>query len=260
MSRKLDTEDPFADMEPLQAPAGRTKSMTMVQEILLGARTGIKKTLTAPITSYKSTAVDVPGFHEYVQLRDSVLTENNRKLPAIPYLAEGQHEDPEKRDLWKKLNEHYEIFENEDRALINNRAEQTRIHRYYVQDFLEEVGITFNDVLFWILAPEAELQRIAGSDSLVNDREPYHDQSFNRERKSWSALFERLSKPSTRVLRLSALACRMFSAQRDFGLWHIARQSEVAQKHILSIIESSEEPSPDVPFSFRTNSCRVCHE
>jgi hypothetical protein len=254
------TEDPFADMEPLQAPTGKAKSMTMVQEILLGSRTGIKKNLTVPITSYKSTAVDVPGFHEYVQLRDNVLTENNQKLPAVPYLAEDQHEDPEKRDLWRKLNEHYEVMENDERALINIRAEQARIHRYYMEDFLEEVGINWDHILFWILASEADLQQIAGSDALVNAREPYNEQSFSRERKTWSTVFKRLSKPPIRVLRLSALVCKTFSTNRDFGIWHIAQQSEVAQKHIMSIIERSEEASPTPAFSFRTNSCRVCHE
>jgi hypothetical protein len=259
---KSDTADDFMDItqESLQAP---TNPHVHTQK-------GLRSYLSIPVTKYKSTAVQVPPYTDYVSLRDNILTENNKKLLYWPYFAEEENEEKLGRTgLWEELDERFHMV-NEYRPRRLLQAEQCRVHGSYADDFLKELGIDWTHVLFWLLAQENDITEIEpackasgtkdSSDlSLLLERAPHCEEEFDRNHKKWIKVLSTLPKPSAAQLTLAAFACSAFLKLCNISLWHIARQGDVAQAVLSAHAQQSQiEPAKEPEVTYRDRACRVC--
>jgi hypothetical protein len=280
----LQKESPFADMKPMQTTvkaASKAANLHLVQEVLTSSgKTSNKSYMSVPIARYRSDAPEVPYFHEYVTLRENVLTENNRVLMYWPYFQEDLLDDLQDKGLWTEL-EHRFIMANEERPRQVLQDAMCRLHRPYVERFFEEISVTWKDVLFWLLAPETDITQIiqaanpsaeAEFDRLLLARDVHCKEDFNRQKPRWKAVFLTLPVPSIRNLRVAALACTAFLHLVGMSLWHLARRSEAARSPTpwqaaapdaqvpnCDRQDTANEGEGEPSWEFRDTACRVCH-
>jgi hypothetical protein len=267
-------DDPFADMATISFATSK-KSLRLVagniaHDIFPASRSGGggKTQISAPITTIKSNSVTVPSYREYVHLQKSVLVENNTKLLYWPYWGDEDDKDPKKAELWAELRERYEmLYENDPDRLL--RKEQHLFYGPYVEVVLEDLRITWDHIFYWFLARVHEVKSILGDfidvqdqefRTLLDGREP-HNQTFNRSDPMWTKVLARIAKPSARMLWVSATLCSIFQDRTGISMWHLARQSERADYHMLGVMQDTQETQKhDTVFTYGMKTCRVCHE
>lgn len=278
----MQTTSPFQNMLPFRMeaqPKGSKGNFPYVtQELFTNFRpkSGKKSAFASEITRFRSMAIDVPSFREYVSLQDNVLAENETTLLNWPYFLD---EEP-RSDMEDELMIHYKM-KNHEGHYPDLRSAQYQFYHGCIETFLWELGVGWQDVLYWFLASDSEIKGINdGQDGLGNadfeklllDRRPHCEEKrphskenckdkpppdivvFDRNKTKWKTLLLTLPVPSTRRLRLSVLACSSFLKQCNFSLWHLARRCDVVQKGVLAHLQGTEAPK----FDYRSAACRVC--
>ena len=257
----IQSSSPFKNMQPIQTFVDNkgAKSPYFSQEIFTKARIkkGIASKMKIPVTKYRSTAVFVPAYRSYVSLQDSVLAENEKNMLNWPYFHDDFGED-----MVTELEEAYRMknVTHKWHALLSE------FHEFYgpsTDALLADIGLAWEDVLFWYLAPESNIEALNNSLDASADfqrvllrRKIGLDDTFDRSAPKWKRLFKNLPEPTPRKLRLAALVCLAFLKQNDFDLWHIARRSEFIQKEISRRLEGNREGHQE--FDYSEVMCRVC--
>ncbi|KAI4692607.1 hypothetical protein J4E81_007023 [Alternaria sp. BMP 2799] len=270
---------PFENMRAIQVPFDRANAKRLVdmsQETFIKAKpkdTVVKSGLAVPTTKYKSDAPKIPPFKEYVSLRNNVLKDNESKLLATPYF---QDEDYRGREvLLDTLPYMYEMTHDE-KGPLDFRKEQCRFYEKAIEAFLSEIGITWNDILFWLLAPDQELVRINDSsngskqfEAQLLERSRYHIEEFERDgepkkavlfdrnNKKWEEFVAQLEEPIPSALRLAATASAAVFKECEFSIWYLAQQSKAVQSLIRK--KSAHEQSSKHS-TYKKIMCRVCHQ
>lgn len=271
---------PFEGMSSIMAPFHNKSTNTAIkdisQEIFKKPRSKDKITRSAwvaPTTPYKSDAIEMPLFKEFVCLKNNILIDNVSKMLATPYFEDDYYDS--RRKLLKLLPDLYEM-KHDKNALLDLRSRQCRFYKESAESFLRELDASWNDVLFWLLAPEETIKNInetsAGSNQFEKtllDRSAHHTERFwrdeaakkailfDRTSNSWQSFFSQLKKPSPQKLRLSSILSVAWLKECHFSIWHLARQSDLVRKHILMKIK---DPTPTSEFTFRKVVCVVCHQ
>ncbi|KAI4936016.1 hypothetical protein J4E85_001344 [Alternaria conjuncta] len=270
---------PFENMRAIQVPFDRANAKRLVdmsQETFIKAKpkdTVVKSGLAVPTTKYKSDAPKIPPFKEYVSLRNNVLKDNESKLLATPYF---QDEDYRGREvLLDTLPYMYEMTHDE-KGPLDFRKEQCRFYDKAIEAFLSEIGITWNDVLFWLLAPDQDIIRINDSlngskqfEAQLLERSQYHIEEFERDgepkkailfdrnNKKWEEFVAQLEKPIPSALRLAATASAAVFRECEFSIWYLAQESKAVQSLIRK--KSAHEQSSKHS-TYKKIMCRVCHQ
>ncbi|KAI4653958.1 hypothetical protein J4E93_001726 [Alternaria ventricosa] len=270
---------PFENMRAIQVPFDRANAKRLVdmsQETFIKAKpkdTVVKSGLAAPTTKYKSDAPKIPPFKEYVSLRNNVLKDNESKLLATPYF---QDEDYRGREvLLDTLPYMYEMTHDE-KGPLDFRKEQCRFYEKAIEAFLSEIGITWNDILFWLLAPDQDIIQINKSlegnkqfEAQLLERSRYHIEEFerdgepkkailfNRNNKKWEGFVAQLEEPIPSALRLAATASAAVFKECEFSIWYLAQQSKAVQSLIRT--KSAHEQSSKHS-TYKKIMCRVCHK
>lgn len=216
---------------------------------------GAKSYLSIPVTPYKSKAVTLPPYKSYIGLKQNVLAENNRQLLVMPYLDDEQEDDPKLSNLWKELEDRFEMaVEERPRRLL--QEEQSRKYSPYVEAFLEEIGCDLKDVLRWLLDPDplAGMKEPEFAAEMLKMRDESCNEDFNREKKKWVTVLSNLPPSSDKALKMASLACPVFLKVCGFSLWHIASRSSHAQ---ITRISPSKDDSGNETYG--DLACRVCH-
>jgi histone-lysine N-methyltransferase EZH2 len=255
---------PFENMPSVQVPYERKLLaegfLDISQETF---RTKPKDTMVRSVS-----AIPITKYKEYVGLRNSVLADNESKLLVTPYvqiLAE---------EFTEQLAKYYEMTHDENGPL-DLRKEQCRFYKNSIEAFLAEIGVSWDQILYWLLAPKQTIRRIndtsSGGDSFgatLLERSAFESEEFEREikrevvffdrnHKHWRELFLRLEEPTAKNLRLSALACMAILQECEFSIWYLARQSETVRTHNLKETKSGQT----APITtYRQVMCRVCHQ
>lgn len=272
---------PFADMPSIQIPMDKHShrdhhSIGFSQEIFPHGKpksTVSRSSWHVPITSFKSDGIAVPPFKEYVSLKESILADNESKMHLMPFFHDFT-DSPE--DLRKELPRQYEITQDGN-VLGDLRRDQCRFYEDPVNRVLEYLDISWDDVLYWLLAPEKDIKFInnksMGSSQFERcmlERSQYERETFSNEEGGVYILFERDTKdtnkwqsflssfpePTTKRLRLSALTCTAFLDQCHFNIWYLA---ENAKSLLDWKSRKLRHPSVPAPFQYRNIMCRVCH-
>ncbi|KAG9187712.1 histone-lysine N-methyltransferase EZH2 [Alternaria panax] len=278
--RYLQNISPFQDMSPIQVPFDRSantkRMLDMSQEIFVKAKPKdivIKSGLAAPTTKYKSDAPMIPPFKEYVSLRNNILADNESKLLATPYF---QDEDYSGREVLLDTLPYIYEMTHDEKGPLDFRKEQCRFYKDAIGSFLSEIGITWNDILYWLLAPERNIARINNSvpggrqfEAYVLERSRYHVEEFerdgepkknilfNRNDKKWREFLPQLKEPSTSALRLAAMACAAILQECEFSIWYLAQQSEAVQNHVAKKTAHGQAAKQS---TYKEIMCRVCHQ
>jgi histone-lysine N-methyltransferase EZH2 len=275
----IQTTSPFENMSAIQVPFDRTNTKGMVdmsQEVYVRAKPRdmvIKSGLAVSTTKYKSDAPMIPPFKEYVSLRNNILADNESKLLATPYF---QDEDYSGREVLLDTLPYIYEMTNDENGPLDVRKEQCRFYKDAIEAFLSEIGITWNDILYWLLAPERNITRInylvPGSrqfeahllersryhiEKFERDGEPKQNVLFNRNDRKWREFLPQLKEPSATALRLAATACAAVFQECEFSIWYLAEQSEAVQNHVATKTERGQAAERS---TYREIVCRVCHQ
>ncbi|KAH7381715.1 hypothetical protein BKA66DRAFT_570839 [Pyrenochaeta sp. MPI-SDFR-AT-0127] len=278
--RYVQPVSPFEGMSSIEVPFDKKSINTALkdisQEIFTKAKPkdiAIRSAWVAPMTTYRSEAIKIPPFKEYVSLKNNILADNVSKLLATPYIQDGYFKDRDK--LLKQLPCHYELKHDEN-ALLDLRLEQCRFYKDTVESLLREIDISWDEILFWLLAAKTTIINInnksTGSDQferLLCERSHYHNEDFVRDEVAkkavlfdrtssiWQDLLSQLQEPSPRQLRLSAITCATLLKECNLSIWYLAQQSELVRKHIST---KAKGPTPISHFTFGKVVCIVCHQ
>ncbi|KAI4907889.1 hypothetical protein J4E90_009297 [Alternaria incomplexa] len=270
---------PFENMRAIQVPFDRANTKRLVdmsQETFIKAKpkdTVVKSSLAVPTTKYKSDAPKIPPFKEYVSLRNNVLKDNESKLLATPYF---QDEDYRGREvLLDTLPYMYEMTHDE-KGPLDFRKEQCRFYDKAIEAFLSEIGITWNDILFWLLAPDQDIIQINDSlngskqfEAQLLERSRYHIEEFERDgepkkailfdrnNKKWEEFVAQLEEPIPSALRLAATASAAVFKECEFSIWYLAQQSKAVQSLIQ---KKSAHQQSSKHSTYKKIMCRVCHQ
>ncbi|KAJ5063904.1 hypothetical protein J3E74DRAFT_443701 [Bipolaris maydis] len=271
---------PFADIPVVQMPFDRSWASKglpdMAQEVFVKAKprdTVFRSGLSAHTTKFRSEAVVIPPFKEYVSLRNNILADNESKLLATPYFEDEDYES--RLALLDALPTIYELTHDE-KGPIDLRKEQCRFYRIAIEAFLGEIGVTWNEVLYWLLASDDVIKQIntgmSGSEdfsSILLERSQYSIEEFERDEElkettlfdrddeKWQDFIKQLERPSAMTLRLAAIACSAVLHECEFSIWYLAQQSDIVQNNILRKTLTGKNP---VQSSYRQIWCRVCHQ
>lgn len=277
----IQATSPFAIMAAIQVPfeksTGKERLKDITQEVFLKGTPKdmvVRSSWTVPSITYKDDSVCIPPFKEYTSLKSNILADNESKLLTMPYLGEDGEEEAQEA-LVNKLPQIYEI-RHDINALSDLRDEQCRFYSESINSFLDEVGLTWDMILFWLLAQDMEIRDVNRKSSghrvferLLLDRSAFDKEFFQRDDRKrnatlfvrepdrWRGLLRRLKEPSASQLRLAALACSAIFTKCNFSPWYLARQSETMQAYVQEKTTAAQDPSK---FSFRSIACRVCYE
>jgi hypothetical protein len=270
---------PFENMPAIQMPFDRAhvkRLVDMSQELFVKAKpkdTVIKSGLSASTTKYKSNAPKIPPFKEYVSLRNNVLADNESKLLATPYF---QDEDYRGREVLLDTLPYIYEMTHDEKGPLDFRKEQCRFYKNPVEAFLSEIGITWDDILYYLLAQEEDITRINNSldgkeqfEALLLERSRYHVEEFERDGEpkkttlfdrndsKWREFVGQLKEPIASALRLAATACAAALKECEFSIWYLAQQSEAVQSHIAKKIAHEQSAKHSM---YKQIMCRVCHQ
>ncbi|KAH7079176.1 hypothetical protein BKA63DRAFT_409412 [Paraphoma chrysanthemicola] len=277
----LQAKSPFANISTVQVPfeksSGKDRLKDVSQEVFTNTTPKdsiVRSSWTVPSLSHKADGISIPPFKEYVSLKTNILADNQSKLSTLPYFGEDGEEQDEKV-LRKKLPHIYEI-RHDINAWSDLRDEQCRFYAESIEIFLEELGLTWDMVLYWLLVPDKEIREVNKAsnghqmfEKLLLERSAFDNEFFHRDEKPrkailfergpdrWSGFLSRIQKPSAMQLRLTSLACLAILAKCNVSPWYLARRSKTMQSYIQEKTIAAQRSSH---FTFRNIACRVCHE
>ncbi|CAI6335712.1 unnamed protein product [Periconia digitata] len=265
----VQTSSPFKNMIPVHAPFTKTgedgheSSRHYLQDLFNNPRskTGSKSRITTRLTGFKSTAVLIPLFREYVPLKNNILAHNQTKLFNWPYFPDEDERLPMKAELMDRYRVK-NLRPSWDDSLID-------VHRFYgpsIEAFLKEIGIEWQDVMSFLLAPYEEIKRINNQnehsrgeyEKKISKRQSHWEANLQINQEKWEDLMESLPPLSTHKLRLAALACDAYLEQSSFKLWHLARRSEFVKSSIIQRLRGNISTA-ETEFRYRNYACRICH-
>ncbi|KAH9863440.1 hypothetical protein IAQ61_009718, partial [Plenodomus lingam] len=279
MGNHMQHVSPFKDMPVVQIRHDKSpntaKGRLIAQDTFTKAKpnTAVISSWTCPPTIYTFNATIVPPFKEYISLNTNLLADNESKLLATPLIPDETDESRGK--LVEQLPIHYEM-KHDAKGPLDLRNEQCRFYKRSIEGFLEEVGMTWAPIVYWLLAPDQTVEQINGSvagcrefETFVLDRCRYSIEEFERDGEmKISILFDRSSKKccdffsklstiTAEEMRISAVIAEAVLEECSFSLWYMAKQSDLFQEYVQKKTEGAQS---EQRLSYRQAVCRVCHQ
>ncbi|KAK4990115.1 hypothetical protein LTR50_002745 [Elasticomyces elasticus] len=256
------THDPFATMKPIQVPnskaslGNRKQPMTIrvySQPSSQMAKPNMtRQTVTSvPVTKVRSETKATPAGTHYTSLRKNVLAPNNSQLDYWPSF----NDEANQANMEATLQERYDV-NIEDRPIKLKRAEQVRKLMPYAEEFLEELGCDFHDVLRFMLEPDIpSLNRASlACCNAYKRRDDFlqltEDEEFDRQSKRWVLVLSKLGPSPVAALQGASIACDVFQRLTGCSLWHLAKKS--------TFVKLPPQSSQVSEFAYRDLACRVC--
>jgi hypothetical protein len=262
--------DPFA----AAATNANTQSSPLnpLSHVQMESRVANARTKAPPIESqaaaFKSEVQRLPKYNSIARLGSNILAPNDKDLRYLPYYPEEEEKDGGDAANHNRRKELLEGFGNRIKFLPAERkcAEQADFWREHVEYFLEDVGCTCVDVMFYLLHDEDDEWRPGCQLSLEalsqwKERETCCNACGTKfEGDNWDRLSETLSehKPDGRTLVVAGLACSVFRKAAKFSIWHIVS----TDANVQSLIYETERKwaMKYEPRGPRTQPlCMLCH-
>jgi SET domain/CXC domain len=262
--------DPFAAAGTIST--AQPAPFNPLRRVRIESRVVNARSKALPIESqaiaFNSEAERLPKYHSIVRLGSNILAQNDKDLRYDPYFPSEEEKDGADTAKHKRREELLEGFDNRIKFLPEERrcAEQAEFWREHVEYFLEEVGCTCVDVMFYLLhdedaqwKPECQLSE----EALLQwqKREVCCSTCGTKfEGDHWDRLSVTLSeqKPDEETLALAGLSCSVFSNIAKFSIWHIV-STDAAVQSLLHETEKkwATKQEPKGPQS--ESLCMVCH-
>lgn len=235
--------DPFSAVSPASKPQSLPSGPHHIRMEIKANRPG-KPTLIEPqAIPFRPEAPKLPKYNSIVRLGSNVLTPNDKDLRYLPYFPAEEEKDGTDEVNYRRREELLEGFGNRIRFLPGERkcSEQADFWREHTEYFLEEVGCTCVDVMYYLLhdedaewKPQCQLSEEALSQ--WQNRETCCGTCGTKfEGDQWDRLAKRLSeqKPNEETLALAGLVCAVFSNMANFSIWHIVSTDAAVQSLLL---------------------------
>lgn len=235
---------------------------------VVNARNKAPPLVESQAVPFESEAQRLPKYNSIVRLGSNILAPNDKDLRYLPYFPSEEEMDGSDAADHKRREELLEGFDNRIKFLPEKRkcAEQADFWREHVDYFLEEVGCTCVDVMFYLLhdedaewKPECQLSEEALSQ--WQEREVCCSACGTKfEGDHWDRLSETLSKhkPEEKPLAIAGLICSVFNKIAKFSIWHIA-STDAEVRCLLRETETkpATEQKPEGPEP--QSLCMLCH-
>jgi hypothetical protein len=217
---------------------------------------------------FNSITPKVPYYHEYERVHQNRLAENQVKHLYIPDIGN----DEQKKELYESMFRECDMV-NLERPYDVLNDEQHRFYDATITAFLDEIGVSWESVIFCLIEERERTQDILAVDLdqhsvdgllLALDQEKNDTQiQLELSRTKWATVLEeelRMSTPPANRLSRSILALKHFRAERKLSLWHFARRSDVALKLLMNGLPkpNTECPTQDEPLSYSKVICPIC--
>lgn len=211
-----------------------------------------------PVTTYRSDAVSVPPYLNYIPIRRNILAENDRSLKYYPYF--GEDGPGKKSGLEKELEERF-----------NNRIKHLPLRHWYAEQadklmpyttrYLEELGCSIEAVLYLLLDTDHPIEPAEGSSVTLHK---WYARCFATESvrtsQKWQNLFSSISRPEQQALARAELACKAFYSVTKLSLWYIVKTHEVTVNHLAQRQEKKTTPSATQGLHTYTDlGCLMCY-
>ncbi len=212
---------------------------------------------------YESQLSALPRYRSIVRLGPNVLAKNDRTLKYMPYFT--SEEDPtsrQKKELHDELQKRY-IDRVETLPAQRKCSELAEFWRECVEDFLEEINISFYDIVYFLLynhdglinshaelSPEASAEIQVAEDECPSCRTRIGRRDWARLVDAWDT--GELPQPDETKLAPAGLACRVFLDIAKFSIWHIASSALPVQQLFQEVKQSGLEGKS-------STLCLICH-
>lgn len=190
-----------------------------------------------------SIANDVPEYAHYVSLKTNILAPNTTTMTVWPYFGDGEP-DPEEF-------ENYYLMDTDQRHRKIRRLLEAQKVEEYIDSALEDLHITWDDVLRFLLEANPDVGTNAVARSAILNRDS-HREDFPRVQgsKKWTGVLSSLSEATQEDLAKAAILCDNFQRMAKFPIWHVARRSAAVKKAFQT--QGKQDSSVD------SRLCRVC--
>jgi hypothetical protein len=263
--------------DPFEAAiaSASTKSSTFgplrrvqMESRVLNARNKAPSLVESKAIPFKSDAQSLPKYNSIVRLGSNILAPNDKDLRYLPYFPSEEEKDGADVNDHKRREELLEGFDNRIKFLPQERkcAEQAEFWREHAEYFLEEVGCTSVDVMFYLLhdedaewKPECQLSREAFSQ--WQDRESCCSACETKfEGGHWDRLSDTLSKhkPDEKTLAIAGLVCSVFLKTAKFSIWHIV-STDAGVQLLLHETETKWTIEEESKGPKSHSLCMLCH-
>lgn len=271
---------PFKSMRAMQTPHEKKtdteKGRVFAQEIFTKAKpkdTTITSTWICPLTTYTCNATIVPPFKEYISLNTNLLADNESKLLTTPLILDETDEG--RQQLLEELPVHYEM-KHDAKGPLDLRNEQCRFYKRSFEGVLQQVGMTWVPILYWLFASNETIQQINETaeggrqfKALLLDRSRYSIEEFERDGevktsvlfdrtdKKCRDLFSKLSTITAEEMRIAAIIGEAVFEECNFSLWYMAQQSDLIREYVR---KKTHDAQAEERLTYRQAVCRVCHQ
>ncbi|OQO12659.1 hypothetical protein B0A48_02122 [Cryoendolithus antarcticus] len=244
----------FASLPAMPLIAVSASSKTPADSVRVNVETCIGKAsvkshyLVKPTICDTSEIMDVPGYTHYVSLRDNLLAPNVLHMNVWPYFGD----EYVKEDTFGQL---YHV-DTADRERKLRRLLQAQRAEDYANSALEDLGITWSDVLHFLLdrngfstAGLHDSMKRAVSKAATSRSEDFPSTTGDGDKWVY-VLSYATSKSKPDVLGTAALLCDCFQSSFKIPLWHLARRSRVVSEAFEAHVRQ--------PLPVLDRTCRVC--
>jgi hypothetical protein len=189
------------------------------------------------------TANDVPEYAHYVSLKTNILAPNTTTMTVWPYFGDGVPDAEE-------FENYYHMDTDKRHRKIRRLLESQKVEEY-VESALQDLHITWDDVLRFLLNLSPDVGTNAVAQSAIRNRDA-HQEDFPKvaDSKKWMMVLSSLSDTTQERLIKAAILCDNFQRMAKFPLWHVARRS--------ATVERVFQPQDTTTTSVESRICRVC--
>ncbi|KAK3674939.1 hypothetical protein LTR78_005283 [Recurvomyces mirabilis] len=202
-----------------------------------------KISLTCPTTTFTFPA-DMPGYAHFVPIKDNFLAPNITTMQHWPYFGDGFD-----YSTAGGLGEQYSL-DIRDREKKLRRLLQAQKLDEYVANALQDLSITWADVLRFLLEIKPSIGDDEDAKKALARREEFCQEEFSRKGERTAMVLSILPPSTIDQLAKAATLCENFRRMTKFDLWHVAR------RHLFD--NKPEEESLNPANRLDELTCRIC--
>ncbi|PNS21809.1 hypothetical protein CAC42_407 [Sphaceloma murrayae] len=244
---------PFADLKPMHTSADGRPDSTFNCITIETVESGVKKikgpsyTVGCRPTRWTDKAKTTPAYTHCTAVKKNVAAPNQRILQSYPYFGEDVDQS-----IFDALDSRYDV-DAPQRARKVLQGQQSRLYMPQTLQWLDRIGISEKDVLFYLLNDNVPDDQKA----VYADREKSCKHDFDRTSEHWTTVFSNVASaaPSVSKLQLTAWACAVFLTKMGFSIWQVVRKSDLA-----TVGSDSDDVDAPLLDHIQKLACRVCYQ
>jgi hypothetical protein len=189
---------------------------------------------------------DMPPYAHYVSITANILSHNNRSMLHWPYF-----EDDFNYDQGNSIEDQYDVDILPRRRKLD-RLQRAHALESYAASALQALGITWADVLRFLLDPIPDVGTDPDALRAFDNRAATCEEDFSRDHERSVKVLSSLPLSTPEKLAKAAALCDNFLTMANISLWHIARL------HQFEAVPKPAKDNVDSESALDRYTCRVC--